>query len=388
VHLVKSPLSCDMSHSFLRPSLFLKCCSLVMLALLRSYGGNDMGRHMPDRPARREAFWDFIGWRPPPAAKNRNGVYSSVLLGLPPRQVQLILLDTRHERDDHCAIRSLAGTGLPLSAGLACLSRWLAAGLLHWYCRDDDRTVLGKQQWKWFEDQLRVDTPSVRIVVSSIQVLSTNPAMESWGQFPLEQERFVRLLQRASGSSVVIVLSGDVHHGEILKPTSKPRAGVIDGNPIEPSSSMPQPPFHEITSSGLTHDCSKHVYGKLCRPLLEKFLQNRLDGQYFIGRNFGSVEVDWRRQTMRVNVHELTSPDGRVVLTTGSIPLKYRGSASNGTGSVDIVVAPTMDGHLLPYLGMLALIAVVVGLICCPLSRPRRCRSGEALSDEDKPKTS
>lgn len=211
---------------------------------------------MPDRAERADLYFDFLGLEKPDP--RRQGVYHSITIGLPPQQVKIILLDTRWHRQRHC-LPSVA-TKIPLGAGFSCATRWLAAGLLNRWC-DPSTSLLGEEQWTWFEDELfQVDEqPAVTLVVSSIQVFTTNPTMESWGHFPAERDRLIRLLARKSDGQVFI-LSGDVHHGEILDP-------------------MPQREhrFLEVTSSGLTHDCSKHIYGKLCKPLLNTFSKHRFE---------------------------------------------------------------------------------------------------------------
>ena len=222
------------------------------------YGGNDVGDEMPDKEARALLFWKFLGRDPPPG--HRQGLYSSVVVGLPPRQVKIILLDTRWHRQTHC-VPSVA-THMPLGAGVACATRWLAAGLFPDWC-GRNASLLGEEQWEWFEDeflnQSESESPAVTLVVSSIQVLTTNPAMESWGHFPAERDRLIQLLSQKT-KSLVFLLSGDVHHAEILDPMP-----------------LMEHRFLEITSSGLTHDCSKGLYGKVCQPLLDTFTRHRFD---------------------------------------------------------------------------------------------------------------
>ena len=84
------------------------------------------------------------------------------------------MLDTRTFRQDHCGIPSLA-THFPLGAGVACLTRWMAAGLGSFFCQHHKGTMLGDEQWKWLEQELATSTAAVHIIASSVQVLSTNP---------------------------------------------------------------------------------------------------------------------------------------------------------------------------------------------------------------------
>ena len=121
--------------------------------------------------------------------------------------------------------------------------------------------------------------------------------MESWGHFPAEKKR---LLDALNGVPGTILLSGDVHHAELLD-LSFPNTYKNH--------------LYEVTSSGLTHDCTLPLYGGLCEPLLTSFSQHRMAAnQYYIGRNFGTVEIDWDKLRVKVNVHNAS---GSKVLTTG-----------------------------------------------------------------------
>ena len=91
------------------------------------YGGNDMGKDMGQKDERRDAFWKFLGpasWKP----ENRHGVFHSITFGEVPRQITLIVLDARTYREDCSGIASLS-IRIRLGAGIACVTRWLAAGL-------------------------------------------------------------------------------------------------------------------------------------------------------------------------------------------------------------------------------------------------------------------
>ena len=329
------------------------------------YGGNDMGKDMPEKSQRRDAFWRFLGHAPAGEAENRQGVYHSITLGETTsttnnQQVKIILLDTRTYRDDHCGIPSLA-TLFPLGAGVACATRWIMAGLGSWYCRHRQATMLGEAQWQWLQQELETSTAAVHIIASSVQVLSTNPVriiciykylyinilnechslywwqpqvMEGWCHYPSERTRLLRMLQNVPG---VILLSGDVHYAEILDAT---------------------PSITEVTSSGMTHVCTKHIYGPLCKPLLNTFKGHRsqqsVDG-YYIQRNFGSLEIDWESNTVEVKIHDALT--GETVLST--TPLRIVSQKPQQMSDTHLEQIPTcMDGHLIQIV-----FASVAGLV-------------------------
>lgn len=293
------------------------------------YGANDGDYDMPDKEARADLFYDFLG-RPRPSG--RPGVYSSVAFTDNNTSVQVTFLDTRWSQDHRC-IPSIAGSSL--GAGIACVLRWLSWGLAPGYC-PRDAPMLNEQQWKWLEGQLTLKT-DVHVVVSSLQVLTTNAAMEGWGHFPAERDRLIRLLAQVPN---VVLLSGDVHFAE-----------VSDASKLL-----------EVTSSGLTHDCSTPFYGALCQPLLDYFAGQRSNpSNYYIGRNFGSIDFDWEQREYTVNVHSVET--GEVVLS------KSRRLVDQPIYSVDEVLAsitPSMDSHLVPLARKVAvgvLLGVLVGVL-------------------------
>ncbi|OEU11716.1 hypothetical protein FRACYDRAFT_162308, partial [Fragilariopsis cylindrus CCMP1102] len=175
------------------------------------YGGNDMGANMPNKKERQTIYRDFLSLDHPTA--NRDGMYHRI--DFENGKIRFLVLDTRWHREDHC-IPSFAHA-IPKGNAVACLTRWLTSGLLlHRYSylwnKKDCGTakLLGEDQWTWLEKELSLSSesdsesfeeeesslepPELFIILSSIQVWSTNPVMESWGQFPQEQERLYNLL--------------------------------------------------------------------------------------------------------------------------------------------------------------------------------------------------
>jgi alkaline phosphatase D len=319
------------------------------------YGGNDAGVEMTDKRQRADLYLDFLQLPTdvPSALRSRQGLYYSVVFGTPPQQVKLIFLDTRWHRSKHC-LPSLA-TKVPLGAGLAAFTRWMLAGfnVNQWWPLWDcwkEPTVLGDTQWTWLEDELLDSQANVHVVVSSIQVLTTNPTVEGWGHFPLERQRLIRLLGK--GISGLFLLSGDVHHAELLNPLAN-NTTLSDHNK--------KFSFLEVTSSGMTHYCSQPFYGRMCEPLLKYYQRNRFDGtsNYYIGRNYGRLVIDWEDQTSEITVQNAQS---KTVLQTG--PRKFQQDVLT-TDDVD-QVAPCVDGHMIrPVLSMaVALMAILaIGLV-------------------------
>lgn len=357
------------------------------------YGGNDMGDEMTNKQERAELFWKFLGHSQPttttsnsnknrivPTSQSREGIYYSVEFRASSRSdtvvntattsesadddnnsndddtivVKTLFLDTRWNRGKHC-LPCLTGK-IPLGAGFSCATRWIGAGLLPNYCTDRTNNVslLGTKQWDWFTKELqqvqyrnnRNDNNGIDllIIVSSIQVLTTNPTVESWGHFPSERQRLLQLItDYTSGdnnaATSTLLLSGDVHYAEILDPLAfskqqnnndEKSKEKSDGDAVERLTFDPTNKDHnynphsflEVTSSALTHDCTHGIYGGLCDPLMNTFYKHRISKKsYYIGRNYGMVSIH-RDNSYTVSIHAVEN--GTVVLTTGSMPLLRR----------------------------------------------------------------
>jgi alkaline phosphatase D len=157
------------------------------------YGGNDEGGAFDAKDLSQAEYLNFIGAGPESPRRVRRGVYTSYLFGDKARHkhtTRLILLDTRYHRDPHI-IPSIANVRLPYMGKVPFASLVAAAirgltislGIGSQYQGD----VLGDAQWQWLEEQLVNSTASVHIIVSSVQILTTNPLVESWGHFPKSQ---------------------------------------------------------------------------------------------------------------------------------------------------------------------------------------------------------
>ena len=101
-------------------------------------------------------------------------------------------------------------------------------------------------------------------------------------------------------------------------------------------------------------------YGALCEPLLQQFATHRRHASdYFVGRNFGTVQVDWTNHLLSVDVHNHV---GETVLTTGWRSWSWDPLTVEELDSV----ARTVDGHLVPtlvrwgtWVGVVFLLAVI-----------------------------
>ena len=144
---------------------------------------------------------------------------------------------------------------------------------------DPDKTLLGKKQWQWLKEKLNEDS-DIKIILSSLQILSLGHGWESWDKLPLERERLFNLIDESDVSNLFI-LSGDRHRGGFY------RFKTDDNNDI-----------YEFTSSSLNLPIPFNTEEK--GPL-------RI-GSTYRKANFGVVRIFEDKVVM-----ELTSNKGKVV---------------------------------------------------------------------------
>jgi alkaline phosphatase D len=144
--------------------------------------------------------------------------------------------------------------------------------------------VLGEAQWAWLERQLNAPA-DVRIIGSSIQVLSGEHRFEKWNNFPRERQRLLDLIDRTTGREPVVLLSGDRHTAEISK---LDRPGKL--------------PVYDITASSLNMAGSS----ALDEPNAYRV------GERFQPANFGMIEIDWTGKSPKLSL-QLRDVEGKIV---------------------------------------------------------------------------
>jgi alkaline phosphatase D len=217
------------------------------------YGANDAGHEYPKRHESQEVFLDFFKIPEDAIVRKRQGIYRAMVVGPIGRRVQFICLDTRFHRT-------------PLKP-LPKAERVKGEGP---YVPTDDlnATVLGSQQWDWLATMLQRPA-EIRIILSSIQVASTEHGWEHWGQFPAERARLLATI-RDSEATGVIVVSGDRHSAEISR--------------IPAGDDALRYPLYDLTASSLNQP-------RLMEDDREPN-RHRL-GDRFHGANFGTIEIEW-----------------------------------------------------------------------------------------------
>lgn len=220
------------------------------------YGQNDAGKEYPMRAASRDIFLEF--WQEPASSErwDRDGIYTSYTYEAGGRRLQIILLDTRYHRD---ALTPNDGTGL---------NDYLPS-------TDEERTLLGEAQWAWLETELMAPA-DLRLIASSIQLGHSYNGYESWTLFPHERRRFVELIA-ATRAERVLVLSGDVHWGELS------RLPVADGYDL-----------YDVTASGINQDW----------PFVAA--NDHRIGEAVPEHNVGLLTIDWQAATVETSLYDVT----------------------------------------------------------------------------------
>lgn len=233
------------------------------------FGENDAGRYYPKRDASEDVFLEF--WNVPDTSSrwDHPGIYGSRTYGPEGRRVQLILLDTRYFRD---SLRTWPEGERPEGSGP--YRPW----------DDPTTTLLGEAQWNWLARQL--EKPArIRILASSIQVVSDRHGWEGWGNFPHERERLFRLIREKEAGGV-IVLSGDRHAAEISR-YDGPEAGY---------------PLYDVTGSALNQGGGAPNETNPFRTHERKYIEP----------NFGQIQVGWGQDDPPIRL-QIRDVDGDVV---------------------------------------------------------------------------
>jgi alkaline phosphatase D len=227
-------------------------CPMLAVWDDHDYGLNDAGAEFPNKDESKKQFLTFFGEPPGSPRWQRPGVYDAKIIGPPGRRVQIILLDGRYNRSPLKKGRRGSDPDFPFVEPYVPNT-------------DADATMLGPEQWKWFEEQLK-QLAEVRLVCCGIQIISDEHIFEKWANFPRERERLFRLL-RDTKAAGVILLTGDRHFADL---------SVIDAG-LGYS-------LYDLTASGFNQASADY------RPPEKN--RHRVAAMSW-GNHFGCVEIDW-----------------------------------------------------------------------------------------------
>jgi alkaline phosphatase D len=215
------------------------------------YGWNDIGKYYPYKKQSKQLFLDFFGEPQGSERRKHEGVYTSYMFEGRGRKVQLILLDNRSFRSD-----------LRIYRGELSHEEKFFYPLDYYPHQIKDSTILGEEQWKWLEEELKKPA-DVRIIGSGSQFGVTYNGYEAWANFPHEKQRFLDLIKKTKANGVLFI-SGDVHYAEISRINEK---GLY--------------PVYDVTASGITSTW-----------LFSTPNDNRIEGPV-MDNHFGLITIDW-----------------------------------------------------------------------------------------------
>lgn len=224
------------------------------------FGANDAGGSFAFKEYAEKAYEAY--WGASDDVKSRPGVYDSRIVGPAGKRVQFIILDSRFFRSD-----------------LVTMPYRDPGPALGWYIPNTDAkaTLLGDAQWEWLEQEL-AKPADLRLIVSSIQMITSAHNYESWANFPKQRDRFYRLLA-AKGVNNAILLTGDRHAGAFYKTDV---AGL-------------KTPLWEITSSSLNF-----AFGKGDDRTREPD-PARTGGLWSVP-NFSVIDIDWTSKKVKFSL--------------------------------------------------------------------------------------
>lgn len=226
------------------------------------YATNDARGDYSFRDESQQVFLDFIGEALDSPRRLQQGIYQSKDIGKVDQAVQMILMDMRYFAEEPSM----------------------------------NADPLGPAQWAFLERELQRPGPHLKILVSSLQCLTTFTDRETWAKFPIAWLRLLDLI--ALSPAPVVILSGDRHLSELS------RFDLGNGSIIS-----------EVTSSGLTH-----------------FNEKVNENPYRIGdqinkTNFACLQLNWatggekRLESLRCTVH---SPQDGSLHNQFELPLIWK----------------------------------------------------------------
>lgn len=248
------------------------------------FGENNADGHFAHKEVSQKLLLDFLDEPPESARRSRHGVYTSYNVGPPGQRAKVVLLDVRYWRD-------LEGEG---------------------------EALLGEEQWEWLARELSLGDCQLLLVFSGSQIVSgAHWAEEGWVLYPAERARLFQALSDAR--LPVLLFSGDVHYGQV--------SATYFCSPLSSGNFLVQPLF-DTTASGLTHSLSNPLGSAALKPYegwakqvldmlvpLSRHLQKpalapltEYDAAPEWNPNFGSIEIDWEAERVRVSIHALNQP--------------------------------------------------------------------------------
>jgi alkaline phosphatase D len=216
------------------------------------YGFDDIGKYYTKKERSKKVFLKFFKEPKDSERRDHEGIYTSYEYHVEGKTLQIILLDCRTFRNDL----------LPYDGSLKGNPSYKYS-LDYSPYKNNDSTMLGEQQWKWLEGELKKPA-DIRIIGSSTQFATEYNGYETWANFPYQQQQMFDVINRMNAKGVFFI-SGDVHYSELSK--------------MEATGSYP---IYDLTCSGLTEEW------KFATPNRYRI------GEPVMDNHFGIINIDWK----------------------------------------------------------------------------------------------
>lgn len=237
-------------------------CEILAIWDDHDYGKNDAGAEFTKKAESQKIFLDFFDEPMDSHRRNTPGIYDAKIIGDKGQRVQFLLLDTRYFRSP---LHKPGRPKIPIEGRHGPYAP----------TKDSKTTLLGTEQWKWLEEQLRKPA-ELRILATSIQLLSDEHGWECWANFPHERQRLYQLIQKTKANGI-ITLSGDRHRAEISKNQN----------------ALPYP-LYDITASGMN-----------IKSRFSNEINSQRIGSPYQDEHFGTVLIDWKTGTLSLQIRNL-----------------------------------------------------------------------------------
>jgi len=223
------------------------------------YGLNDAGKEYSKKEESQQELLDFLDVPNKDPRRSRAGVYHSYLLENDFIKTKIILLDVRYFRDELITVDGVKQANA-------------------------DGTILGTEQWKWLENELRNSKADIHLIGTGIQVIPEEHRWEKWANFPNEREKLLNLIADLKVKNPIFI-TGDRHSGEISRLNWK---GQV---------------MYDITSSSLTNprssttfEANKYRLGKMVFKenygILQIEKKGKLNIRAYLKSDNQSIEVE------------------------------------------------------------------------------------------------
>ncbi len=218
------------------------------------FGRNDAGKWYPYKKESKEIFMEFFKEPANSERRKHDGIYKTEYIRAGEKTIQVLLLDVRTFRSD--VLLYDTADKLPRD---------------HYFYTPDykphvstDSTLLGEEQWKWLEGELKKPA-DLRLICSGSQFAIEYNGYEAWANFPHEQKKMLQLIKSTKANGVLF-LTGDVHYAEISR-LEEP--GLY--------------PIYDVTASGITSTWDFATQNK-----------NRIEGPV-MDNHYGLLTIEWAK---------------------------------------------------------------------------------------------